>query len=122
MEFLGPMHEIARNELVENSITADEKERADLMEAILSYNTYKNARKSKEDIMKEIKELEAQHSIKFHDNLKPEPRNKMMEEDNGETDLDEIIFDMEWNAEEDKKATFDQLSGWFETLTEHYEQ
>ena len=28
---------------------------------------------------------------------------------------------MEYNAEEDEKATFDQLSGWFEQLTSHYE-
>ena len=29
---------------------------------------------------------------------------------------------MEWAAEEDEQFTFNQLSGWFETLTDHYEK
>ena len=70
--------------------------------------------------MEEIKKLEAQHPIKFHGNPQPEfetnyePKNKMIETDSLE--LEEILDDMEWNAE-GEKATFNQLSDWFEELT-----
>ena len=55
MGFLGPMHEVQRNELVENSITSEEKERAKLMEAILTYSSMEKARESKQQILREIK-------------------------------------------------------------------
>lgn len=48
MEILDQMNEIERDEAVEDSITLDEKSRADAIEAILLYDSMIKARESKE--------------------------------------------------------------------------
>ena len=121
MYWLSKLNEVERAEYVEKSITSDQKERAKLMEAILSYSSVAKARESKSQILREIKKLEDQEPIKFHNSLKPKPTNEVVFGDSYGTDLDEILSDMEWADEEDERFTFMQLSGWFEELTAHYE-
>ena len=64
---------------------------------------------SKEDILRQIKELEAEQPIKFHGTIS-----------NHETvavgnDLDDLLSELEWDEEEDiQQFDTNDVSNWFE--------
>ena len=52
MSFLDPYSEVKKDQVVEDSITDEEKYRADALEAILTYDSIEKARQGKEDILR----------------------------------------------------------------------